>query len=48
MKMEKSLKIKITAVAIVTALAVAAITLLAVFLPKRTVANAPLKITRSF
>ncbi len=48
MKTEKSLKIKITAVAIVTALAVAAITLLAVFLPKRTVANAPLKITRLF
>lgn len=40
MKTEKSLKIKITAVAIVTALAVAAITLLVVFLPKRTVANA--------
>lgn len=48
MKTEKSLKIKITAVAIVTALAVAAITLLVVFLPKRTVANAPLKITRLF
>lgn len=48
MKTEKSLKIKITAVAIVTALAVGAITLLVVFLPKRTVANAPLKITRSF
>lgn len=48
MKTEKSLKIKITAVAIVTALAIAAITLLAVFLPKRTVANAPLKITKLF
>lgn len=48
MKTEKSLKIKITAVAIVTALAIAAITLLAVFLTKRTVANAPLKITRLF
>lgn len=48
MKTDKSMKIKITAVAIVTALAIAAITLLVVFLPKRTVANAPLKITRSF
>ena len=48
MKTDKSMKIKITAVAVLTALAVAAITLLAVFLPKRTVANAPLKITRSF
>ncbi len=39
MKTDKSLKIKITAVAVLTALAIAAITLLAVFLPKR-IANA--------
>ena len=48
MKTDKSMKIKITAVAVLTALAVAAITLLVVFLPKSTVASAPLKITRSF
>lgn len=39
MKTDKSMKIKITAVAVLTALAIAAITLLAVFLPKR-IANA--------
>lgn len=35
MKTDKSMKIKITAVAVLTALAIAAITLLVVFLPKR-------------